>query len=100
LPKSDDQKLSLRWTGRISITARILAINIFALGILAGSLFYLDSYRKRITEARVEQAETEARIIATALAAAPPAAARAAAEAGGAGIRGQGFASTQGTGRS
>jgi two-component system sensor histidine kinase ChvG len=74
LPKSDDQKLSLRWTGRISITARILAINIFALGILAGSLFYLDSYRKRITEARVEQAETEARIIATALAAAPPAA--------------------------
>jgi two-component system sensor histidine kinase ChvG len=72
LPRSDDHKLGLRWSGRLSLTARILAVNVFALAILAGSLLYLDSYRKRITEARVEQAETEVRIIAHALAAAPP----------------------------
>ncbi len=72
MPKSDEQALATRWTGRLSLTARILAFNVFALAILAGSLLYLDSYRKRITEARVEQAATEVRIIAQALAAAPP----------------------------
>ena len=72
MPRNDDNALTTRWTGHLSLTARILAINVFALAILAGSLLYLDSYRKRITEARVEQAGTEARIIASALAAAPP----------------------------
>jgi two-component system sensor histidine kinase ChvG len=74
LPRSDEHKLALRWSGRISLTARILAVNVFALAILAGSLLYLDSYRTRIIEARVEQAATEVRIIASALAFAPPAA--------------------------
>jgi two-component system sensor histidine kinase ChvG len=73
LAKNEEQGLGLRWSGRLSLTARILAINIFALAILAGSLLYLDSYRKRITEARVEQAQSEVTIIAEALAAAPPA---------------------------
>lgn len=71
MPRSDERDLALRWSGRLSLTKRILAINIFALAILAGSLFYLDSYRQRITAARVTQAGTEARIIADALAAAP-----------------------------
>jgi two-component system sensor histidine kinase ChvG len=62
----------LRWTGRLSLKARILAVNIFALAILAGSLFYLDSFRGRLTTARLAQAETEARIIAEALPAAAP----------------------------
>jgi two-component system sensor histidine kinase ChvG len=72
LPTNDEEELATRWTGRLSLTARILAFNIFALAILAGSLLYLDSYRKRITEARIEQAGTEVRIIGEALAAAPP----------------------------
>ena len=72
MPKSEEQALATPWTGRLSLTTRILAFNVFALAILAGSLLYLDSYRKRITEARVEQAGTEVRIIAEALAAAPP----------------------------
>lgn len=56
----------------MSLKARILAVNIFALAILAGSLFYLDSFRSRLTAARLAQAETEARITADALRVAAP----------------------------
>ena len=70
--RSDDKDLALRWSGRWSLTQRILAVNIFALAILAGSLFYLDSYRERVTAGRMAQADTEVRMIADALAAAPP----------------------------
>ena len=37
-----------RWPWRTSLTARILAVNIIALALLAGSLFYIDSYRKEL----------------------------------------------------
>ncbi|OYY69370.1 ATP-binding protein [Sphingomonas sp. 28-63-12] len=67
-----DSDLSLRWSGRVSLTRRILAVNIFALAMLAGGFFYLDSYRSRIVDSRVAQAKREARLIAEALAAAQP----------------------------
>ncbi len=76
MPKTDHEDLRLRWTTRLSLTARIFAVNIFALAILAGSLFYLDSFRSRLTTARLAQAQTEARIIADALASAAPEARR------------------------
>jgi two-component system sensor histidine kinase ChvG len=66
-PTSDDRELSLRWSGGVSLTPRILFVNIFALALLAGGFFYLDSYRTRITDARLEQASREARLIAQAL---------------------------------
>lgn len=66
----NDNDLSLRWSGRVSLTRRILAVNIFALAMLAGGFFYLDSYRSRIVDSRVAQAEREARLIGEALAAA------------------------------
>ncbi len=44
-PRSEAPDLALRWSGQISLTQRILAINIFALLLLAGGFFYLDSYR-------------------------------------------------------
>ncbi len=66
----NDNDLSLRWSGRVSLTRRILAVNIFALTMLAGGFFYLDSYRSRIVDSRVAQAEREARLIGEALAAA------------------------------
>jgi two-component system, OmpR family, sensor histidine kinase ChvG len=72
LARSDERDLALRWSGRLSLTTRILAINIFALAILAGSLFYLDSFRTRLTVARLNQSQTEVRMIADALAVAPP----------------------------
>lgn len=61
----------LRWSGRLSLTRRILAVNIFALAIFAGSLFYLDGYRTSTIRSRLAQAETEARLVAHALAVAP-----------------------------
>ena len=67
----DGRDLTLRWSGQISLTRRILAVNIFALLLLAGGFFYLDSYRSRIVDSRVVQATREARLIAEALAVAP-----------------------------
>lgn len=63
----DDRDLSLRWSGRVSLTRRILAVNIFALALLAGGFFYLDSYRSRIVDSRLAQATREARLIAAAV---------------------------------
>jgi two-component system sensor histidine kinase ChvG len=51
---------------------RILAINIFALAILAGSIFYLDGFRSRLTTEALTNADTEVRIIADSLALAEP----------------------------
>ncbi len=65
--------LTLRWSGQISLTRRILAVNIFALLLLAGGFFYLDSYRSRIVDSRVAQAGREVRLIAEAIAAVEPA---------------------------
>ncbi len=60
------------WTTRFSLTPRILAVNIVALGLLAGSLFYLDSYRNRLLTERFGLARAEAEIAAQALAIAGP----------------------------
>ncbi len=65
--------LTLRWSGQISLTRRILAVNIFALLLLAGGFFYLDSYRSRIVDSRVAQARREVRLIAEAIGAVDPA---------------------------
>jgi two-component system sensor histidine kinase ChvG len=62
------------WTKRLTLRQRILALNIFAVAILFGGIFYLDSFRTRLTDARIEQAESEAVMIAHMMAAVPPAA--------------------------
>ncbi len=61
-----------QWTRRTSLTVRILAVNVIALGLMAGSLFYIDSYRKGLLAERFQLARAEAEITAAALAAAPP----------------------------
>lgn len=48
-----------------------MAVNIFAIAILAGSIFYLDSFRSRLTQARIRQAATEVTMIARALSQVP-----------------------------
>lgn len=58
--------LGLPW--RVSLTARILAVNIIALALLAGSLFYIDSYRRELLAERYRLAKSEAEITADALA--------------------------------
>ena len=72
MPRSEEPELKLRWSNRIALRHRILAVNIFALAMLAGSLFYLDSFRGRLTQARVEQMASEATMIAHMLAVLPP----------------------------
>ncbi|WP_425229633.1 stimulus-sensing domain-containing protein [Sphingomonas sp.] len=59
--------LALRWSGQISLTRRILAVNIVALLLLAGGFFYLDSFRSRLIDSRVAQALREARLIGEAI---------------------------------
>jgi len=71
LRKNDEAGLALAWTARWSVTARILAVNIFALAMLAGGFFYLDSYRTRLIDARLDEVGTQARLISDALAATP-----------------------------
>jgi len=61
----------------VSLTTRILAVNVIALALLAGSFFYLDSYRKQLLAERFKLARTEAEIAAIALTEARPAQRRA-----------------------
>ncbi len=71
-PRNDDRELTLRWSGQVSLTPRILAVNIIALAMLAGGFFYLDSYRSRLVDSRVAQASREARLIAEAMGSVTP----------------------------
>ena len=66
-----NQPERLFWTRRIALTTRILAVNIIVLSLLAGSLFYLDSYRNQLLTERFELARSEAQIISDALAETP-----------------------------
>lgn len=58
------EDLDLKWSARWSLTNRILAVNIFAIALLAGSFFWLDSYRVRLLDERTRQTETQAELIA------------------------------------
>jgi two-component system, OmpR family, sensor histidine kinase ChvG len=69
-PTNSERDLALKWSNRVSLTPRILAVNIFALALLGGGFSYLDSYRSRMVDSRVEQARREVRLIAQALASA------------------------------
>ncbi len=76
-PIPDPVRTPLRrrsWRVRgVSLTARILAVNGIALALLAGSFFYLDSYRKQVLAERFKLARAEAEIAAIALTEAMPA---------------------------
>jgi two-component system sensor histidine kinase ChvG len=72
-PGSADRDLTLQWSGRVSLTRRILAVNIIALAMLAGGFFYLDSYRSRQVDNRVARTRQEVRLAAEAIAAGRPA---------------------------
>lgn len=62
----DGSRLFLRaWS---SLSTRIMAVNVIALGLLAGSLFYIDSYRNQLMGQRFILASHEVQITAQALA--------------------------------
>ncbi|WP_225871670.1 sensor histidine kinase [Qipengyuania atrilutea] len=62
----------LRWSRRLSLTSRILFVNILPLLVFGGGLIYLDSYRKQLLDERFKLALIEAQITAEALAGATP----------------------------
>lgn len=61
----------LRWSGRVSLTTRILAVNVIALALLVGAFFYLQSYRARLIDFRIDRAVRELSLVREALAVAP-----------------------------
>ncbi|WP_084356165.1 sensor histidine kinase [Novosphingobium lentum] len=65
------------WTRGVSLTARILAVNVIALALMAGSFFYLDTYRKQLLAERFKLARAEVEIAADSLSEAPMAQRRA-----------------------
>jgi two-component system, OmpR family, sensor histidine kinase ChvG len=64
LRRNEDSELGLKWSRRLTLRQRILAVNIFAVAIFAGSIFYLDGFRSRLTQARLDQAQSEAVMLA------------------------------------
>lgn len=69
---NEEQFLALSWSGRWTLTHRILAVNILTLVLLALSLLYLDAFRNQLSRERLRQAEYQARLAAAALTAVPP----------------------------
>jgi two-component system sensor histidine kinase ChvG len=58
----------LAFSRNTSLTSRILTVNLVPLMLLAGSLFFIDSYRRQLLDERYRLARIEAQITAEALA--------------------------------
>ena len=72
VPVTDSQKaepadLALGWSRGLSLTARILAVNIFVVVLLGAGLFFLDSYRARLIEERQNAAEIQVELLVNSL---------------------------------
>jgi two-component system sensor histidine kinase ChvG len=65
---SEGRVSHLSWSPSLSLTSRILALNILPLLLLGGGIFYLDVYRKQLLDERYKLARIEAQITAEALA--------------------------------
>ena len=65
--RNDESDLALSWSGRWTLTHRILAVNILTLGIVALSIFYLDAYRNQLQEERQARILEQARLTALAI---------------------------------
>ena len=66
--RGDPRLEKLRWSRRLSLTSRILFVNVLPLVLLGGGVLYLDSYRKQLLDERFKLALVEAQITAEALA--------------------------------
>ena len=70
--RNDESDLALTWSGRWTLTHRILAVNILTLGIVALSVVYLDAYRNQLQDERQAQIRDQARLTGLAIDRAPP----------------------------
>src|SRR4051812_928607 len=69
---SDDPDLRLKWSGRWTLSHRILALNLITALLVALSTLYLDVFRNRLSKERVRQTRIEATATAQAILAAGP----------------------------
>lgn len=60
------------WKGGVSLTWRILAVNILALALFAGGFFYIDSYRVRVVDERLAQSIKRMEMVRDLVAFTPP----------------------------
>mgnify|MGYP001982372535 FL=1 len=70
--RGDPRLEKLRWSRRLTLTSRILFVNVLPLVLLGGGVLYLDSYRTQLLDERFKLALVEAQITAEALAGATP----------------------------
>ena len=69
---SEEADLRLSWSGRWTLSYRILALNLITLLLVALSTLYLDVFRNRLSKERVRQTRIEATATAQAILAAGP----------------------------
>ena len=69
--RNDEADLVLAWSGRWTLTHRILAVNVLTLALVASAILFLDSYRNRLEKERLTKVAAEATMAATALPAVP-----------------------------
>lgn len=67
LQTAEPVELELRWSRSLSLTARIMAVNLFVLALLGAGLFFLDSYRVRLIAERELAARSQAAFVAASL---------------------------------
>ena len=69
---NEDADLRLKWSGRWTLSHRILALNLITVLLVALSTLYLDVFRNRLSKERVRQTRIEATATAQAILAAGP----------------------------
>ncbi len=63
LQTAEPEFLRLKWSRRLSLTARILFVNLFAVVLVTAGLFFLDSYRERLVQERISAAAQQAAVV-------------------------------------
>ena len=69
---AEQEEAPLVWSARWSLTTRILAVNILAIALLGFGFFYLDTYRSRLVDTRVDVMKEQMQMLDSALEAARP----------------------------
>ena len=69
--RNDESDLVLTWSGRWTLSYRILAVNVVTIVLIALAIIYLDAYRNRLEAERLRHVSQEASLAATAITAVP-----------------------------
>ncbi|MCY7339162.1 MAG: HAMP domain-containing protein [Sphingomonas bacterium] len=70
--RNDESDLVLIWSGRWTLSYRILAVNVLTIVLIGLAVVYLDAYRNRLQKERLALVATEASMAATAIQAVAP----------------------------